>query len=46
MELDLLFSGFFQHVAVGAGTVLVVFLATWLGLPRRSAIVISRRTIR
>ena len=46
MGLDLLFFGFFQRIAVGVGTVLVLLLVTWLGLPRRSAIVVSRRTIR
>jgi hypothetical protein len=46
MGLDLLFLGFLQRIAVGVGTVLVLLLVTWLALPRRSAIVVSRRIIR
>ncbi len=46
MGLDLLILGFFQRIAMGAGTVFVLLLVTWLSLPRRSAIVVSRRTIR
>jgi len=46
MGLDLLFLGFFQRIAVGAGTVFVLLLAIWLGLPRRSPTVVNRRTLR
>jgi hypothetical protein len=46
MELDLLFLGFLQRIAVGVGMVFVLLLVIWLRLPRRSAIVVSRRTIR
>jgi hypothetical protein len=46
MGLGLLFLGFLQRIAVGAGTVLVLLLVISLGLPRRSVIVVSRRTIR
>jgi len=46
MGLDLLFLGFLQRIAMGVGTVFVVLLVIWLSLPRRSAIVVSRRTIR
>ena len=46
MGLDLLFLGFLQRIAVGMGTVFVVFLAIWLGLPRHATIVASRRTLR
>ncbi|MFI5102409.1 MAG: hypothetical protein ACHP9V_03455 [Terriglobales bacterium] len=46
MGLDLLFLGFLQRIAVGAGAVFVLLLVISLGLPRRSAIVVNRRTIR
>jgi len=44
MGLDLLVLGFLQRIAVGAGAVLVLLLIVGLGLPRRSAIVATRRT--
>jgi hypothetical protein len=43
MGLSVLFVDFLQRIAVGAGTVLLVFLLIRLGLPRRSAVV-NRRT--
>lgn len=43
MGLDLLFLGFLQRIAVGAGTVFALFLIIRLGIPRRSAKVTSRR---
>jgi hypothetical protein len=43
MGLDAVFGDFLQLIAVGAGTVLLLFLFIRLGLPRRSAVV-SRRT--
>jgi len=46
MGLDLLFLGFLQRIAVGAATVLALLLLTWLGLPRRSAIIVNRRKMR
>ena len=46
MGLHLLFLGFLQRIAVGAGTVFVLLLVIALGLPRRAAIVVSRRTTR
>jgi hypothetical protein len=44
MGLSLLFLAFLQRIAVGAVTVFALILITWLGLPRRSAIVLNRRT--
>ena len=46
MGLELFLLGFLQRVAVGAGVVLILFLLISLRLPRRSAILASRRTIR
>lgn len=37
MGLSVVFAEFLQRIAVGAGTVLVLFLFIRLGLPRRSA---------
>jgi hypothetical protein len=42
--VGLLFLGFLQRIAVGAGTVFALLLVVWLGMPRRSVIVVSRRT--
>jgi hypothetical protein len=44
MGLDVLFVDFLQRIAVGAGTVLALLLFIRLGLPRRSVIVVNRRT--
>jgi hypothetical protein len=44
MDLNFLFVGFLQWVAIGAGTVFALFLVVWLSMPRRSAIVVTRRT--
>jgi hypothetical protein len=46
MELGVFILGFLQRIAVGAGTVFALFLIVRLGMPRRSAIVASRRSIR
>jgi hypothetical protein len=46
MGLNLLFLNFLQRIAVGVGAVFVLLLVIWLGLPRRSAIVVSRRAMR
>jgi hypothetical protein len=45
MGLDMAVLSFFQRIAVGAGSVLVLLLLLWLKLPRRSAIS-ARRTQR
>jgi uncharacterized membrane protein YczE len=39
MGLGLLFLGFLQRIAVGAGTVLALFLIIRFGMRRRSSIV-------
>jgi len=45
MGVGLLFLGFLQRVAVGAGTVFALLLVVWLSTPRRSVIVATRRTM-
>jgi len=45
MGVSLLLLGFLQRVAVGAGTVFAMLLVVWLGIPRRSVIVVSHRTL-
>jgi len=44
MGLDLLIFDFLERIAVGAATVFALLLAVGLRMPRRTAIVISRRT--
>jgi hypothetical protein len=44
MDLDILMLGFLQGVAMGAGMVFALFLAVRLSMPRRSAVVVIRRT--
>jgi hypothetical protein len=44
MGLDLFFFGFLQRIALGAGAVLALLLVVCLGIPRRSAIAVTRRT--
>ena len=44
MGLSVVFVDFLQRIALGAGTVLLVFLFIRLGLPRRSAVVNRRPT--
>jgi hypothetical protein len=39
MGLDILFVGFLQRIAVGAGAVFALILFIRLGMPRRSAII-------
>jgi hypothetical protein len=39
-----LFLDFLQRIALGAGAVLVLLLVVRLGIPRRSAIVIRRKS--
>jgi len=46
MDLGLLFLGFLQRIALGAGTVFAVLLIIWLSLPSHSAITVRRRTTR
>ena len=46
MGLGVLFLEFLQRIAVGAGTVLALFLIVWLGMRRRSPIAADRRTAR
>jgi xanthine/uracil permease len=43
MELSIFFVGFLQRIAVGAGTVIGLLLITWLGMPRRSTVIVHRR---
>jgi hypothetical protein len=43
MSLDSLFAGFLPRVAIGAGTVLGLFLVAWLVIPRRATVNASRR---
>ena len=44
MDLSLLFAGFLQRVAVGAGVVFSLLLVIGLGMPRRSAVIARRRS--
>ena len=37
MEFGSVFLDFLQRIAVGAGMVFALFLAIWLGLPRRAS---------
>lgn len=43
--MGLLFAGFLQRIAVGAGAVFGLLLLVRLSMPRRSVIVASRRTM-
>jgi hypothetical protein len=42
MGLGFLLSGFLLNIAVGAGTVLVLFLIIGLGMPKRAAVPSNR----
>jgi hypothetical protein len=47
MGLSLVFFvSFLQKIAVGAGAVLALLVAIWLGIPRRSVVVANRRITR
>jgi hypothetical protein len=44
MDVVTVFLDFLQRIAIGAGAVLALFLAIWLGLPRRTGIDDTQRT--
>ena len=43
MSLDSLFGGFLPRIAIGAATVLGLFVIVWLMIPRRVPANINRR---
>ena len=43
MGLGIFFLGFLQRIAIGTGTVFGLLLISWLGMPRRSMVVVPRR---